>query len=95
MYKLKEHVTSEMLKSVGRRGMKLNLNHQTDGEQAWKESGLTYGQQVTYKGKSYNVIAIGYGVLLHGKVQIDNGEELMTVSITDLEKIEVEEWNQS
>jgi len=65
--------------------MRLNPNHQADGEQAWKESGLTYGQDVIYKGKTYVAVAIGYGALLKGKVEIYNGKELLTVSITDLE----------
>lgn len=67
--------------------MNLNKNHQQDGEQAWKDSGLKEGQIVTYKGKKYYAVAIGYGMLLQGKVQIDNEEELLTVNLTDLEEL--------
>lgn len=64
--------------------MNINHNHQQDGEQAWKESGLHYGQKVIYKGKVYEAVAIGYGVLMQGKVRIANGEETLTVKVSDL-----------
>jgi hypothetical protein len=67
--------------------MKLNKNHEQDGKQAWKDSGLEEGQIVTYKGKKYYAVAIGYGMLLQGKVQIDNEDELLTVNLTDLEEL--------
>lgn len=73
--------------------MRLNQYHQQDGEQAWKDSGLKEGQVVTYNGKKYFAVAIGYGVLLKGKVQIDDMEDdFLTVNLTDLEELK---WKQS
>ena len=67
--------------------MNINPNHQQDGKQAWKDSGLEEGQIVTYKGKKYFAVAIGYGALLQGKVQIDDMEsDFLTVNLTDLEE---------
>lgn len=68
--------------------MNINHNHQQDGEQAWKESGLHYLQTVKYQGNEYKAVAIGYGVLKQGKVRIANGEETLTVKVSDLEVVE-------
>lgn len=66
--------------------MRLNPNYQQDAKQAWKDSGLKEGQEVSYRGKKYFVVAVGYGALLQGKVQIDNMEGIfLTVNISDLE----------
>jgi hypothetical protein len=65
--------------------MNINPNHQQDGEQAWKESGLHYLQTVKYQGNEYKIVAIGYGVLMQGKVRIANSEETLTVKVSDLE----------
>ena len=67
--------------------MRLNPNHQQDGEEAWNKSGLVYGQEVLYKGKKYMVIGIGYGMLFKDIAQIDNGEEILNVRISDLEEL--------
>jgi hypothetical protein len=66
--------------------MRLNPNHEKDGEEAWKKHKLSYGQKVKFEGEEVTVIAIGYGMLLDGRVQIDTGEGLKTVDVTQLER---------
>ena len=38
--------------------MRLNKNHEQDGLQAWQDSGLSYNQEVEYKGKKYKAVEI-------------------------------------
>lgn len=68
--------------------MNLNSNSQQDVEQAWKESGLHYGQIVKFQGNEYKVVAVGYGILLKGKIRIANERETLQVNLKDVEVVE-------
>lgn len=65
--------------------MRLNPNHEKDGQDAWKESGLTYGQKVKYKGEEATVDAIGYGPLAKGRVRISTYIGNFIVDVKELE----------
>jgi hypothetical protein len=65
--------------------MRLNPNHEKDGQDAWDKYKLSYGQKVKFEGEEVTIIGIGYGLLLDGKAKIDTDQGVRIVDVKELE----------